>query len=88
MGDCPATFGATVDVNGHELRVYRCDWGWFVRRGPAEARSRYLDEAFAAVLGTHLDADALRALVETLEAELTAERDRTGETASRTVELD
>lgn len=88
MSDCPATFGTTVDVHGGELRIYRCDWGWYVRGAVAEARSRYLDEAFAAVVGPTLDAEALRALVAILEQELTAERDRGGTTASRTISLD
>ena len=54
-----------------------------MKNGHREARSRYLDEAFERILGSPLDRASLRALVEMLDRELTAERDRTGRTASR-----
>jgi hypothetical protein len=65
-----------------ELNVYRCNWGWFVRNGAREARSRHLYEAFEHVLGGPLDHASVRALVEMLDRELTAERNRNGKTAS------
>jgi hypothetical protein len=82
-GSCDPFFEESVSTTGGELKVYRCDWGWFVRNGTREARSRYLDEAFERVLGGPLDRRTIRALVEVLDGELTAERDRTGKTASR-----
>ena len=79
---CNSFFADTVATPAGELKVYRCDWGWYVRNGEREARSRYLDKAFEQVLG-RLDHASVRALIDLLDRELTAERDRTGKTASR-----
>jgi hypothetical protein len=84
---CPAYFASSTTVAGDELKVYRCDWGWYVKSPAAECRSRYLDEAFEQVLGHTLDRPALRAMIELLDRELTAERDGDGKTASRTLLL-
>jgi hypothetical protein len=86
FGDCSPYFVDELPLDGGAVRVYRCDWGWCVKRGQAVARSRYLDDAFARVVGPHLDRDATRALVDTLARELTAEQERTGRTALRTLE--
>jgi hypothetical protein len=59
-----------------DLKVSRSDWGWYVRNGKRDARSRYLDEALEHVLGGPLDHASIRALVEMLDRELTAERGR------------
>ena len=85
-GERNSHLDATVEAEGDEVRVYRCGWGWYVRRGKSGARSRYLDQAFVDVLG-RLDSKALLRLVETLDQELTAERNRTGATAYRDLEL-
>jgi len=85
LSDCPAYFRSEVPVGGEELRVYRCDWGWYVKSSTRDCRSRYLDAAFEHVLGRGLDREALRGLIDMLDRELTAERDRTGATASRTL---
>jgi hypothetical protein len=82
-GSCDAFFEDSVSTHAGELKVYRCDWGWYVRNGTRSARSRYLDAAFESVLGERLDHSTVRSLVEMLDRELTAERDRTGRTASR-----
>jgi hypothetical protein len=82
-GSCQPFFSDSVGTSAGELKVYRCDWGWYVRNGTRSARSRFLDAAFERVLGGPLDHPTLRALVEMLERELTAERDKTGRTASR-----
>jgi hypothetical protein len=66
-----------------ELKVFRGDGGWYVRNGKRDARSRYLDEALEHVLGGPLDHASVRALVEMLDRELTAERSRTGKAGSR-----
>jgi hypothetical protein len=79
---CDAYFQDVLPTGRGDVRVYRCDWGWYVKSGDGGVRSRYLDEALERVLG-HLDTGTLRALVDTLGRELTAERDRTGHTASR-----
>jgi hypothetical protein len=80
---CNSFFADTVVTPRGELKVYRCDWGWYVRSGEREARSRYLDAALEQVVGGPLDHASLRALIDLLDRELTAERDRTGKTASR-----
>jgi len=81
--DCDAYFQQVVNVRGRELIVYRCDRGWYVKDGQRGVRSRFLDEALEGVLGRPPDRSALLALVEMLDRELTAERDRTGHTAHR-----
>jgi hypothetical protein len=81
---CDPYFRDELSIGARDLRVYRCDWGWYVKPADAEGvRSRFLDEALEAVLGRPLDRDALRMLVDTLDHELTAERDRVGRTVSR-----
>jgi hypothetical protein len=80
---CDSFFDDVVETRHGDLKVYRCEWGWYVRNGHRESRSRYLDEAFEHVLGVPLDYSTVRKLVEMLDRELTAERDRTGKTASR-----
>jgi hypothetical protein len=77
-----AFFEHVVALGDGEIRVYRCDWGWYVKSAYRDARSRYLDQALEEVLG-RLDRKALHALVDTLGRELTIERNRTGRTASR-----
>ena len=79
---CDAYFQDVVATANGEVRVYRCDWGWYVKAGDTGVRSRYLDEALEGALG-RLDNATLRGLVDTLGRELTAERDHTGRTASR-----
>jgi len=81
---CDSYFEDVLTVEDGEIRVYRCDWGWYVKSPQRQARSRYLDAALEDVLG-RLDQAALRALVDTLGRELTAERDQTGRTASRSL---
>jgi hypothetical protein len=87
VSDCPAYFRSEVPVGGEELKVYRCDWGWYVKSPSRDCRSRYLDEAFEHVLGRTLDREALRSLIDMLDRELTAERDRSGSTASRSFQV-
>jgi hypothetical protein len=80
---CNSFFADTVATPHGELKVYRCDWGWYVRSGAREARSRFLDKALEDVIGGPLDHASVRALVDLLDRELTAERNRSGKTASR-----
>lgn len=84
---CSPYFAEAVAVGDAGLRVYRCDWGWCVKAGAAAGRSRYLDEAFELAVGRPPDRRDVRALLELLDRELTAERDLTGRTVARTVEL-
>src|SRR5262245_3507048 len=83
---CTPYFEDSLTVADRGFRVYRCDWGWCVKSGELAGRSRYLDEAFELVLG-HAPATAeLRALIDTLDRELTAKHAATGATASRAVD--
>jgi hypothetical protein len=85
-GACDPYFQQVLPVKGRELRVYRCSWGWYVKSAARGVRSRYLDEALEGVIGTPPDRETLLAMIETLDRELTAERDRTGQTAVRIFE--
>ena len=81
---CEPFFEDDVQIAGRDLRVYRCSWGWYVKPPEGDGvRSRFLDEALEGVLRRPLDRSALLTLVETLDRELTAERDRLGRTAAR-----
>lgn len=84
---CDSYFEDVVTFGDAQVRVYRYDWGWYVKSARGEARSRFLDEALETVLG-RLDQRGLRALVDTLGRELTAERNLTGRTASRALGRD
>ena len=84
-GACSPYYQDSVSLDGRELRVYRCDWGWCVKRGDVAARSRYLDEAVEIALGRRVDTTAMRALVDLLDGALTAKRNQNGRTASTTV---
>lgn len=73
-------------VDGKDFKVYRCDWGWCVKRGDVAARSRFLIDAFEEAAGSiRVDAAVLLRLVAMLERSLTEEHRRTGRTASTTV---
>ena len=79
-GACDSYFEHVIALADGEIRVYRCEWGWYVKSPYREARSRYLDQALEEVLGK-LDRTGLRALVDTLGRELTIERNHTRRTA-------
>ena len=80
---CAPYYQDSVSLDGGELRVYRCDWGWCVKRGETAARSRYLDEAFEIALGRRVDTMAMRALIDLVDGALSAKRNRDGRTASK-----
>jgi hypothetical protein len=87
-GGCTPFFSESIGVGGDEFRVYRCDWGWCVKRGDVIARGRLLIDAFEeACGGARVDTNGLRRLVETLERALTEEQRRRGRTASTSVSL-
>ncbi|HVM69774.1 MAG TPA: hypothetical protein VM204_08080 [Gaiellaceae bacterium] len=82
---CDAFYADALPSEDGDLRVYRCDWGWCVKRGEAAARSRLLVDAFEEILGRRVDDPLMRELVELLDRSLTAERERTGRTATTTI---
>jgi hypothetical protein len=75
-------FEDVVSTPRGELTVHRGDWGWYVRNGERDARSRYLDEALEHVLGGPLDDASVRILVEMLDRELAAEGSRADQAGS------
>ena len=79
-------FDEGLVVDGRDFRVYRCDWGWCVKRGDVATRSRFLIDAFEEAAGSiRVDAAVLLRLVAMLERSLTEEHRRTGRTASTAV---
>src|SRR5215208_251032 len=72
-GACNSYFEHVIALADGEIRVYRCEWGWYVKSPYREARSRYLDKALEEVLGK-LDRTGLHALVDTLGRQLTIGR--------------
>lgn len=85
---CEPTFRDEIPTAHGEVKVYRCSWGWCVMRGEVAGRSRYLDEAFELAVGERLERSDVRDLVEMLDRELTARRDRAGgATVSRALTL-
>lgn len=85
-GSCDPFFDDGLVVDGKDFRVYRCDWGWCVKRGDVAARSRFLIDAFEEAAGSvRVDSTVLLRLVAMLERALTEEHNRTGRTAATTV---
>jgi hypothetical protein len=85
-GSCDPFFDDGMVVDGKDFRVYRCDWGWCVKRGDVAARSRFLIDAFEEAAGSiRVDSSVLLRLVAMLERALTEEHHRTGQTAATTV---
>jgi hypothetical protein len=84
---CDPLFADQAIVDGREVRVFRCDWGWCVKRGEAVGRSRNLVSAFEEALAVRLSPTAMRAVVDLLDRDLTEQHERTGRTAAATVAL-
>ena len=84
---CDPLFADQAIVDGREVRVFRCDWGWCVKRGEAVGRSRNLVSAFEEALAVRLSPTATRAVVDLLDRDLTEQHERTGRTAAATVAL-
>jgi hypothetical protein len=86
-GQCTPHFQETVNVSAGAVKVYRCDWGWYVKSDTRGVRSRYLDEAFEGVIGRPPTRDDLRELIGLLDRELTAEHELAGKTVSRIIDI-
>jgi hypothetical protein len=85
---CDPFFDDSIAVDGAEFRIYRCGWGWCVKRGAVAARSRFLIDAFEEAAGSvRVEMDVLLQLVGMLERALTEEHHRSGRTVSRTVSV-
>jgi len=72
-------------VGDTDFHVFRCSWGWCVKRGNAAFRSRMLLDAFEDANGGPLERSLLRDVVGMIERALNAEHARRGETVSTVV---
>jgi hypothetical protein len=86
-GPCEPVHEELLALSDLEFRVFRCSWGWCVKRGDAAFRSRMLLEAFEQAWGTRLDESHVRLLLATIERALDAEYARKSATVSTTVSL-
>jgi hypothetical protein len=82
IGACEPFHEDVVAVGSDEFRIFRCSWGWCVKRGNAAFRARMLLDAFEEAYGGRLEQPLLRDVVATIERALTAEHARRGETVS------
>lgn len=85
IGDCEPFHHEAVDAGNAEFRVFRCSWGWCVKRGDAAFRARMLLDAFEEAYGGPLERPLLRDVVGAIERALNAEHARRGETVSTVV---
>lgn len=85
QGPCEPVHEESLSLNDLEFRVFRCSWGWCVKRGDAAFRSRVLVEAFDEAWGTRLEEAHVRLLLTTIERALEAEYARKSTTVSTTV---
>ena len=85
FGSCEPVHEESLRLSDLEFRVFRCSWGWCVKRGDAAFRSRMLLEAFEEAWGTRLEEAHVRLLLTTIERALEAEFARKNETVSTTV---
>jgi len=86
-GECEPIHSETLTLSGQDFRVFRCSWGWCVKRGEDAFRSRMLLEAFEAAWGTRADEPVIRTLVATIERALNSEYDQKAATVSTVVSL-
>ena len=86
-GACEPVHEESLSLGGLEFRVFRCSWGWCVKRGDTAFRSRTLLEAFEEAWGTRLDEARVRLLLRTIERALDAEYALKSATVSTTVSL-
>jgi hypothetical protein len=87
-GDCRPFHSETVIDGEDEFRIFRCDWGWCVKRGDEAYRSRTLVEALEQACHGRLEQTLLRDVVGAIQRALEAEHTSTGRTASAVVARD
>jgi hypothetical protein len=88
-GDCRPFHSETVIDGQDELRIFRCDWGWCVKRGDDAYRSRTLVDALEQMShGRPLEQTLLRDVVGAIQRALEAEHTRTGRTSSAVIARD
>jgi hypothetical protein len=84
-GACEPVHHESIGVGTDELGVFRCSWGWCVKRSGVPYRARTLLEAFEAACGGRVDAPVLRKVVGVIERALDAEYALSKETVSTVV---
>ena len=72
----------SLALGREQLRVFRCDWGWCVKRGETPHRARTLLDAVEAALGGKVEAAVLRDAIAVMERALTSQQRHTGRTAA------
>ena len=87
-GDCAPFHSEVLTVGKDDFRIFRCDWGWCVKRGDEAFRSRLLLDAFEEAYRGRLEQPVLKEVVGAIERALEAEHARTGRTASAVVSAD
>lgn len=84
---CDPVHTESVTLAEQEFRVFRCSWGWCVKRGEHAFRSRMLLHAFEQAWGTRLEEPIVLKLVGTIERALNAEHARNQRTVSTVAAL-
>jgi hypothetical protein len=79
---CEPTHQESLPVGEEEVRIYRCSWGWCVKRGEEAYRSRALLDAFEQAFGARITATLMRDVLGSIERTLEAEHTRANETVS------
>jgi hypothetical protein len=85
FGSCEPVHEESLLLSDLEFRIFRCSWGWCVKRGDAAFRSRTLLEAFEKAWSTRLEDSHVRLLLTTIERALEADYARKSATVSTTV---
>jgi hypothetical protein len=82
VGACEPTYQESLPVGAEEVRIFRCSWGWCVKRGGEAYRSRVLLDAFDQAFGPRTSAQLIGDVLASLERTLDAEHARNRETVS------
>jgi len=86
-GGCDPLHHETVAIDDEELRVFRCSWGWCLKRGGVPYRARTLLEAFEEAYGSRLVAPHLVHVIGLIERALDVQYAREQKTVSTAVDL-
>jgi len=87
FGECEPIHEETLAMGQQDFRVFRCSWGWCVKRGDDAFRSHTLIDAFEEAWGARLDDSDIRRMLETMERALNAEHAKRRATVSEAVRL-
>jgi hypothetical protein len=82
VGACEPTYQESLAVGSEEVRIFRCSWGWCVKRGGEPYRSRVLLDAFDQAFGPRTSATLIGNVLASIERTLDAQHTQRGETVS------